>query len=348
MTQSARYSNVERRTWNDPRFRRKLTPIPPCGQGLWLYLMTTPALGVLPGLILMGEAAMAEHLEWSLEAFREAFAEVLREGMAEADWGARIVILPKAITRRRPQSPNVIRSWRAQWLEVPDDSPLKRSYYRRLKAFIEALPKGFQEAFAEAIPESESESESDHGDGARAREVTPPSRVTQHAKAPTAAAATAAPRRPLNLEEALATPLRRRCQALAADQHLAQWVQPERWPELVQAAQAWETATGLKALPLGAYERDSAVRQLVGLFADGVELERVLGAIQLVPADPWFAEGKRGLGSLTPEVLRRLEAPSSNGVRKATRHVQRGVPEDVDPEQWGKNGPLHQQKEIQK
>jgi len=34
-----RYRKVEVRTWGDEKFRA-LSPIPPCGQGLWLFLIT--------------------------------------------------------------------------------------------------------------------------------------------------------------------------------------------------------------------------------------------------------------------------------------------------------------------
>jgi hypothetical protein len=145
----ARYSEVERRLWNDARFRR-LSPIPPCGQGLWLYLLTTPELGAIPGLIVMGESAMAEHLNWPIEAFRDAFEEVFAEGMVEADWKARLVVTLKAIRKHRPNSPNVVISWRQQWLEVPD-SPLKLKFYHKLKAFVEGLGKGYADAFAKVI-----------------------------------------------------------------------------------------------------------------------------------------------------------------------------------------------------
>ena len=147
----ARYSEVERRIWNDSRFR-SLSPIPPCGQGLWLYLLTTPELGSIPGLIVMGESAMAEHLGWTLEAFREAFGEVFAKGMAEADWKVRLVAIPKAIRKHKPQSPNVVISWRQQWLEVPDCA-LKVKFYRELKAFVEGLGEAFREAFAKACPD---------------------------------------------------------------------------------------------------------------------------------------------------------------------------------------------------
>ena len=167
----ARYSEVERRVWNDSWFR-SLSPIPPCGAGLWLYLLTTPELGSLPGLIVEGESAMAEHLAWPLKAFREAFAEVSAKGTVKADWRARVVVVLNAIGRHRPESPNVVKSWRQQWFEVPECA-LKIEYYRKLKAFVEGLSEGFRKAFAEAVPDPSPNQDQDQ-DQDQDQEISPP------------------------------------------------------------------------------------------------------------------------------------------------------------------------------
>jgi hypothetical protein len=145
----ASYSDVERRMWNDAWFR-SLTPVPPCGQALWIYLLTTPHLGALPGLICMGEASMAEHLKWPLDGFRAAFAEVAKRGTVAADWDARLVVVFNAIGRRRPESANVIKSWRKQWFDVPE-CELKRLYYQHLSSFTTDWTEGLRIAFSEAI-----------------------------------------------------------------------------------------------------------------------------------------------------------------------------------------------------
>lgn len=146
----ARYRKIDVRIWGDAKFRA-LTPIHPSGQALWLYLLTTPKTTSIPGLICGGQAAMAEALRWPLEAFREAFALVFVQGMAEADWEARLVWIPKAIEHNVPESPNVIRSWRIHWDETPECA-LKLKVWQHLKAFMEGLGEGFQRAFDEACP----------------------------------------------------------------------------------------------------------------------------------------------------------------------------------------------------
>ncbi|KAK6697217.1 hypothetical protein SNK04_014305 [Fusarium graminearum] len=60
-----RYRKVEVKMWGDeippPH------PMPPCGQGLWLYLITGPHTGPIPGLFRAGRAALAEELGWGME-----------------------------------------------------------------------------------------------------------------------------------------------------------------------------------------------------------------------------------------------------------------------------------------
>jgi hypothetical protein len=145
-----RFSKVSRRMWNDERFRR-LSSAPPNGQTLWQRLLTGPELSVIPGAFQAWEGGLAQALGWPLEAFREAFAEVSREGMAEADWAVGFVWVPKAIRHNVPESPNVVRGWAATWSELPE-CELKLTAYHGLKAFIEGLHEAFAEAFAQACP----------------------------------------------------------------------------------------------------------------------------------------------------------------------------------------------------
>ncbi len=134
--------------WGDERFRR-LSPLPPSGQSLWIYFLTCPETTSIPGLYRAGEAGIAEALGWSLKAFREAFHEVFLEGMVKADWEARIVWIPKAITFNKPESPNVVRGWQSVWDELPE-SPIKNEAYQHIKAFLEAFHKDFIKAFEKA------------------------------------------------------------------------------------------------------------------------------------------------------------------------------------------------------
>lgn len=144
-----RYRKVEVRTWGDEKFRT-LTPMPPSGQGLWLFLITGPHTGPIPGLFRAGRAAMAEELGWEVEAFDEAFREVFRQGMAKADFKARVVWIPNAIKHNRPESPNVVRSWAAEFDLIPECA-LKWEALDALRASVYAVGESFAKAFDEAF-----------------------------------------------------------------------------------------------------------------------------------------------------------------------------------------------------
>jgi len=140
------YRKVELQTWGDAKFRA-LSPLPPCGQGLWLYLLTGPRTGILPGLIPAGRAAMAEELGWSLEAFDDAFDEAFREGMIQADWKARLVWLPRALREtNKPESLNVAIAWRKAFDRLPD-CDLKASAGDAICLFLAGLGPKFLAAF---------------------------------------------------------------------------------------------------------------------------------------------------------------------------------------------------------
>jgi hypothetical protein len=144
----ARYAKVDVRIWDDDKVKA-MTPIPPCGQGLWIRLLVSRHRSSVPGLLCVGEAALAEEFGWTLEDFRKAFAEAKREGLVKADWKARVVWIPKAYKFNSPESPNVVRSWRISWDETPECA-LKLEIYQCLKAFVEGLKEGFKKAFAQA------------------------------------------------------------------------------------------------------------------------------------------------------------------------------------------------------
>jgi len=143
----ARYRKIDLRIWGDQKFRT-LTPIPPCGQGLWIYLLTSPLTTNIAGVFRAGEAALAEDLRWPLKAFRRHYLEIAGRGMVKADWSGPLVWVPKAIYYSEPESPNVIRSWRPTWDEIPE-CPMKLEIHAYMKAFAEALGEGFAKAFGE-------------------------------------------------------------------------------------------------------------------------------------------------------------------------------------------------------
>lgn len=145
----ARYRKVEVKTWVDNKFRQ-LSPMPPSGRGLWLFLMTGPFTGPIPGLFRAGRAAMAEELEWNIEAFDEAFQEVSSQGMAKADFKERLVWLPNALKHNKPESPNVVRSWRDE-IELLPECDLKNEAIANIRNHLMALGTAYLQAFDEIL-----------------------------------------------------------------------------------------------------------------------------------------------------------------------------------------------------
>lgn len=143
----SRYRKIEVRIWADEKFRA-LSPLPPSGQSLWLFLLTGPHTGPIPGLFRSGKLALAEELGWSSKAFSKAFAELEAQGMVKADWENRVVWLPKAIVYNLPQSPNVIKSWEEELKLIPECT-LKTEAIDGIKDGIEVLGEAYVSVFIE-------------------------------------------------------------------------------------------------------------------------------------------------------------------------------------------------------
>jgi hypothetical protein len=151
------YRKVAVRIWADQRFK-ELSRFQACGQALWLYLLTGPGTGCIPGFYTGGEAGMAEELGWKLPAFRKAYAEISDREMARAEWRNRLIWVPKAIRYNPPAAPNVCRSagWRRHWNEIPE-CDLKIDAYEALLVFFDGMKadgKASGDAFRDAFLET--------------------------------------------------------------------------------------------------------------------------------------------------------------------------------------------------
>ncbi|HOX27238.1 MAG TPA: conserved phage C-terminal domain-containing protein [Candidatus Krumholzibacteria bacterium] len=135
--------------WVDEKFRQLSRP-EPSAQWLWLYLLTGEHTQGLPGLYVVGPAALAEALGWSLEELRRTFAELETCGMACIDAAARVVFLPNALKYQPPQNPSQILGWGKEFSRVPS-CELTRRWLRKLVAvaaekgpqWVEAVECGF-------------------------------------------------------------------------------------------------------------------------------------------------------------------------------------------------------------
>jgi hypothetical protein len=144
-----RYRKIEVRIWGDDKFRA-LSPLAPSGQALWLYLLTGPHTGPIPGIFRSGRAAMAEELDWTLEDFDKAFQEAFRQGIVKADWKSKVVWIPNAIRCNRPESPNVVTSWGSEWDLIPQ-CDLKMEAFECIKSYILGMGEAFVKAFDKSL-----------------------------------------------------------------------------------------------------------------------------------------------------------------------------------------------------
>lgn len=133
------------RMWRRGSFT-KLSKMQPTGQGLWCYLLTCPDSLPLPGAIVSGKAGLAEDLSWSPEDLARCWAELEREGMAEADWVAKLIWLPGAPAHNLPQSVMVAVGWGTAWRSLPD-CDLKWRIKREVVEALKEGPRGAGEGF---------------------------------------------------------------------------------------------------------------------------------------------------------------------------------------------------------
>lgn len=152
------YRRISLRMYGDERFMR-LSPLQPSGQALWLYLLTGPHTGPIPGVFVAGRAALAEALGWELEAFDIHLAELTVEGLVEFDKTSRLWFIPNALKHNMPQNPNVVTSWRNQWTLLPEcamrvriQSAIAEVLHNLSEAFGRSFDAASGKAFAKALP----------------------------------------------------------------------------------------------------------------------------------------------------------------------------------------------------
>lgn len=100
-------------------------------------------------------------------------------------------------------------------------------------------------------------------------------------------------------------PAAERARAVLANPHDGEYLEPQRWPEVEAVATALAEACKHRPPRLGSYQRDAGVRSVVGLLADGFSADELVRVARVLPSSEWWAKGRRGLASLTPEVVRR-------------------------------------------
>lgn len=143
------YRRVSVRLWSDEKVR-SLSPLKPSGQALWLYLLTGPHTGPIPGVFVAGRAALAEALEWEIEDFDACLAELTAQGLVSFDRPSRLWFIPNAVRHNPPASPNVVRGWRSAWTLLPE-GPMREEVGTALMLALETSSKPCAEALREVF-----------------------------------------------------------------------------------------------------------------------------------------------------------------------------------------------------
>jgi hypothetical protein len=161
------YAKVSIEMWGDKKFC-ELSPLPPSGQSLWMYLLTGEFRTSIPGLNLkVGIGALSDRLHWKVNHVEKHWAEIESKGMAIADWRHGVVWLPKGIEHNEPESPNVIRGWGKVVLpqsEVITEAIASLEAYiaqRLSRPYAKAFHEAFREVFRDPSPNQEQEQEQD-------------------------------------------------------------------------------------------------------------------------------------------------------------------------------------------
>ena len=150
------FRKIDVRIWNDAKFRA----LSHYGKLVFIMLLTHPGMTALGAMRATPEGLGAE-LKMEPEAFREAFGEVLRQGLAEHDEEASCVFVPNFVRYQAAESPNVIKAW-AKQLEWIPEGPLKARAVAGVQDFVEgygeAFRKAFRESFGKTSPNQKAES----------------------------------------------------------------------------------------------------------------------------------------------------------------------------------------------
>ncbi len=141
----ATYRPVDIRVWDD----RKFLALSDDGRMLWLYLLTSPFAKSIPGVIVAGEAALAEVLGWSPNRLGKGFGELVTNGLGFAREG-RLIWLKNALKYQPIAGPNALKGMAKIWDDIPG-SVLKREIWEALRDASKSRSKLFRDLFPEPL-----------------------------------------------------------------------------------------------------------------------------------------------------------------------------------------------------
>lgn len=127
----------------------------------------------------------------------------------------------------------------------------------------------------------------------------------------------------------LALPIEERARWLEANKDQADWAQPQSWPEVVEAIQAFYESAGRATPRLRHYKQDYAVQAMVSHYAAGETLETVVAACRSFPKTNAYlkrlAEKRQQPSAawITVEVLRRSTDDANATAAAAAKELAR-------------------------
>lgn len=114
-----------------------------------LYLLTCPHR-TTEGLFRLPRLYAVADLGWTAERFDQAFQNLLRDGFAEWDESAQVVLIVKALVWQSPDNGNMVKSAVRQLAMVPE-TPLKARFRALAERYCERLAEGLPEGFGKVF-----------------------------------------------------------------------------------------------------------------------------------------------------------------------------------------------------
>lgn len=150
------YRRIDVRVHGDRRYRALSRP-EPCGQHLWLYLLTGPhtAHG-LPGLYNVTSSDLAQRLGWAHDAFIEVWQEIEGSGtddqlpLAIASWDDAVVFVPNVVRYNTPKNSNIVKGW-VKHVDLVPECDLKTAWVVATGEYLQTLEDARFTTFDELI-----------------------------------------------------------------------------------------------------------------------------------------------------------------------------------------------------
>lgn len=149
MSDVGRYRRIRSRLW----LEREFQALSEGEQLVALYCYSGPYTNGLGLYRLVPEAAAADFPHISADTFKRRFDAACRAFNWRFDAAVRVIWIPAWLGDNSPQSPNVVKSWRSAFNEVPYCA-VKAEAATAIQAFLKDKGEAFIEAFGEVLPEA--------------------------------------------------------------------------------------------------------------------------------------------------------------------------------------------------